>query len=237
LSRIEAIGKNLFYFWGKKDEAFKRSSTVVHIHFGMSGQFKTAGVQALEAGPNTRLELINEEDDLCAHLSAMTCKHGDFDFYEAKKKALGQDPLREDADKELVWEAFKKSRKSVGMLLMDQSVIAGLGNIYRAEVLFKAGVHPEQPGNTIDYESFNNIWDIQRTCCIEGSKRGAFLLWTRKRTCLPLGPEDTSTTTRHAVAADPMSGPGTWVAARAMRAQPASSSGGEPVSPRRQHPN
>jgi formamidopyrimidine-DNA glycosylase len=35
------------------------------------------------------------------------------------------------------------------LLLMDQSVIAGVGNIYRAEILFKAGVHPEQRGNTL----------------------------------------------------------------------------------------
>lgn len=181
LSRIEAIGKNLFYFWGEK----RSSSTVVHIHFGMSGQFKTAGLAALEAGPNTRLQLVNEEEDICAHLSAMTVQHGAVDFYEAKKQSLGQDPLREDADKELVWEAFKKSRKSVGLLLMDQSVIAGLGNIYRAEVLFKAGVHPEQPGNTIDYESFNNIWEISKDLLYRGFQTGSILTVDAKENLPP----------------------------------------------------
>jgi len=191
LSRIEAIGKNLFYFWDDANRKAKSDSpTVVHIHFGMSGQFKTASLGTLAPTPNTRLELVNEEDNLVAHLSAMTCKHGGLDFYESKRKSLGQDPLREDADKELVWEAFKKSRKSVGMLLMDQNVIAGVGNIYRAEILFKAGVHPETLGSSIDYDSFNTIWDISKDLLHRGFQTGSILTvdpeeglpppWTRR---------------------------------------------------------
>ena len=191
LSRIEAIGKNLFYFWGGKGEKNeKREPTVVHIHFGMSGQFKTGEIGQLEPTPNTRLELVNSEHNLVAHLSAMTVKHGDLDFYESKRKSLGQDPLRRDARGDLVWEKFQKSRKSVGMLLMDQSVIAGVGNIYRAEILFKAGIHPEQPGNTLDYESFSRVWNISRDLLHRGFKTGSILTvdpdsnlgppWTRR---------------------------------------------------------
>lgn len=50
---------------------------------------------------------------------------------------LGPDPLREDADAERLWEAVQASKKPIGLVLMDQSMVAGLGNIYRAEVLFK----------------------------------------------------------------------------------------------------
>lgn len=51
---------------------------------------------------------------------------------------LGPDPLREDADRERLWAVMQKSKKSIGQLLMDQSAVAGIGNIYRAEILFKA---------------------------------------------------------------------------------------------------
>jgi endonuclease-8 len=51
---------------------------------------------------------------------------------------LGPDPLREDADRDLLWAVMQKSKKSIGQLLMDQSAVAGIGNIYRAEILFKA---------------------------------------------------------------------------------------------------
>ena len=50
---------------------------------------------------------------------------------------MGPDPLREDADKELLWERMHKSKAPVGLLLMDQKAVAGIGNIYRAEILYK----------------------------------------------------------------------------------------------------
>jgi formamidopyrimidine-DNA glycosylase len=59
------------------------------------------------------------------------------DFYHEKIAKLGPDPLREDADKELLWERMQRSKAPVGLLLMDQSAVAGIGNIYRAEILFK----------------------------------------------------------------------------------------------------
>ena len=39
---------------------------------------------------------------------------------------------------ENVWEKLHASKKPVGLVLMDQSMVAGIGNIYRAEILFKA---------------------------------------------------------------------------------------------------
>jgi endonuclease-8 len=52
---------------------------------------------------------------------------------------LGHDPLREDADAEALWEKVRVSKKPIGGILMDQTMIAGVGNIYRAEILFKVG--------------------------------------------------------------------------------------------------
>ena len=60
------------------------------------------------------------------------------DLYDRLTAKLGPDPLREDADGELVWARMQASRKPVGLVLMDQSMVAGIGNIYRAEILFKA---------------------------------------------------------------------------------------------------
>lgn len=45
--------------------------------------------------------------------------------------------MREDADVEAVWGRVSGSKKPVGLLLMDQAAVAGIGNIYRAEILFK----------------------------------------------------------------------------------------------------
>ena len=67
----------------------------------------------------------------------LTCVRAE--FYQQCAAKLGPDPLREDADPELLWAKVTKSKKSVGLFLMDQSAVAGVGNIYRAEILFKVG--------------------------------------------------------------------------------------------------
>ena len=135
--RIEAVGKNLFAFFGSP----KGPLAVVHIHFGMAGVWAVFDSTRETVPPTTgttRLCLEHAESGLVSHLSAMTVQLGDEEFYRQKKAGLGQDPLREDADAELLFEKVSKSAKKIGELLMDQSFFCGPGNIYRAEILFKA---------------------------------------------------------------------------------------------------
>ena len=53
---------------------------------------------------------------------------------------------------------MRTSKKSVGLLLMDQGFWAGVGNIYRAEILFVARVHPSVPGVQLTRDEFDRIW-------------------------------------------------------------------------------
>ncbi|BDA51318.1 probable endonuclease 8 1 at N-terminal half [Coccomyxa sp. Obi] len=170
LNRIECHGKNLFYFFGEGNE-----TVVLHVHFGMSGAFRTLprGDAPPETTPNTRLLLTGER--LVALLSAMIVQHGGMELYEEKLAKLGPDPLREDADKERLWEVMQKSKKSIGQLLMDQTAVAGIGNIYRAEILFKAGVHPEEPGRLVDRAGFELIWRHSVDLLRRGFKSGSIL--------------------------------------------------------------
>lgn len=61
------------------------------------------------------------------------------EYYQDKSGKLGPDPLRSDADGERLWDKMRSSKKPVGGILMDQACVAGIGNIYRAEILFKVG--------------------------------------------------------------------------------------------------
>jgi endonuclease-8 len=113
----------------------------------MSGRFPifdTSRVVAPEPTSTTRLVLSH--DKLVAPLSAMTCELGDMETYAAWRSKLGQDPLDPEADVEALWASVTKSKKAVSALLMDQSFFAGVGNIYRAEVLFVARVYPRTKG-------------------------------------------------------------------------------------------
>jgi len=184
LQKIEVHGKNLFYFFGN----VPNSHHVVHIHFGMSGAFSIHNLngdgQPREAKATTRLQLIDPTEGLVAHLSAMTVKLGDVNFYESKSKELGEDPLRTDANPEAAWDKIRQSKKPVGLLLMDQSVIAGVGNIYRAEILFKAGIHPEQPGYTLRKEEFDLLWHHSVDLLHRGFQTGSILTVDPEEACV-----------------------------------------------------
>ncbi|WP_370247972.1 Fpg/Nei family DNA glycosylase [Nocardioides sp.] len=72
---------------------------------------------------------------------------------------LGPDPLRADADPDRAWERIRRSRIAIGALLMDQSVLAGVGNVYRAEVLFRQRLDPRRPGSSLRRSQWQAIWD------------------------------------------------------------------------------
>lgn len=167
---IQAIGKNLFAFFGTAE-----APTVVHIHFGMAGAWAIfqASEDVPEPSKTNRLRLVNAKAKLTADLSAMTVQYGGMDLYEEKRNALGSDPLRSDADPEGLWNRVSKSKKSIGSIIMDQSYFAGPGNIYRAEILFKAGIHPDTPGDTLERHQFDEVWkhtvDLMRRGYTTGS--------------------------------------------------------------------
>jgi endonuclease-8 len=58
---------------------------------------------------------------------------------------------------------------------MDQSVMAGIGNIYRSEILWRQAVHPETPGKDIDRQTFDRIWNDAKALLKIGVKRNAII--------------------------------------------------------------
>ena len=153
LSRLEARGKNLFAFFS----LLGAPDVVVHVHFGMSGRWSAVeAARARPPTPTTRLQL--EGHGIVSQLSAMTVVHGDEGLFLAKTKLLGEDPLRRDADPDSLWERVASSQKSIGALLMDQSYFAGVGNIFRCEILLVASVHPNIKGSDLTREQFDRIW-------------------------------------------------------------------------------
>jgi endonuclease-8 len=71
---------------------------------------------------------------------------------------LGPDPLRPDADPDLALHRISRSARPIAELLMDQAVLAGIGNVYRCEVLFRNRVDPFRPGRDIRPATWRAIW-------------------------------------------------------------------------------
>lgn len=93
----------------------------------------------------------------------------------AVEARLGPDPIRDDADADAFVARVGRSRVTVGQQLMDQAVVAGVGNIYRAEALFRAGVDPLRPGREVPAETVRAIWDDLVTLMRDGAAHGAIV--------------------------------------------------------------
>ena len=63
----------------------------------------------------------------------------------------------------------------IGTVLMDQRKLAGVGNIFRAEVCFKARVHPDQPAGTLGRPALERVWHHSVDLLRRGFKQGSIL--------------------------------------------------------------
>jgi endonuclease-8 len=100
-------------------------------------------------------------DVSCADLRGPTaCEVLDAAEVDAVIARLGPDPLVDDpevAEEQFVQTVRKKSTP-IGVLLMDQSVVSGIGNIYRAELLFRARLDPHTPGRKVPEDVARELW-------------------------------------------------------------------------------
>ena len=83
--------------------------------------------------------------------------------------------LRRNAKCTVFVQSQGGGKREVGWCLMEQSIMAGVGNIYRAEILYKSGVHPDQPANTVSRAKFELIWKHSVLLLQRGFKTGSIL--------------------------------------------------------------
>lgn len=105
-----------------------------------------------------RLRIVGEKG--LADLTGPTaCELYDRSQRQALLERLGPDPLRPDADPRRFVDRVLRSRTAIGTQLMDQSVVAGIGNIYRAELLFRARLDPGVPGSGLSRGMVEGLWE------------------------------------------------------------------------------
>ncbi len=146
----EAYGKHLFCEIGE--------GSLVHIHLGLIGKLLLTG-QRPPASPET-LRLRIETAAAVAELRGpQTCALITPSEREAVVAGLGPDPLRSDAEPERGWLRVSRSERPIASLLLDQRVAAGVGNIFRCEVLFRQRLHPMTPGRAVTRRRWGRIWN------------------------------------------------------------------------------
>lgn len=151
-----AHGKHLFVeFSGER---------VLHVHLGLIGTFTIDAVAYVGERPVTgqvrcRIAAERHVADLRGPIVCAVITPEEEAAVHAK---LGPDPLR-DTDGGRAWERIHRSRKSIAALLMEQDVLAGIGNVYRCEVLHRHRINPMTPGERLKRASWELIWaDLRR---------------------------------------------------------------------------
>lgn len=167
LAATDAHGKHLFHRYVTP----AGEPLWLRVHLGLYGKFAAGAAPApppvgeirlrwetarsyLELRGPSACELVTEPEKAALHAR------------------LGADPLRADADPEAAGVRVRRSRAAIGQLLMDQSVVAGVGAAYRAEVLFRAGVAPSRPGRSLDAATWQAIWEDLTVLMRAGARTG-----------------------------------------------------------------
>lgn len=162
VERVDAYGKHLFTRFDSGD--------VLHIHLGLIGKFRRQ--PSPPAPPVGIVRLRIEGPTATWDLSGPTvCRVVDPPEMERVVGTLGPDPLRRRADPERFIQAVQRSSKPIGALLLDQSVIAGIGNVFRAEVLFVHGINPLTPGRELERATLEAVWDTLGRWLRDGVRR------------------------------------------------------------------
>ncbi len=138
---------------------------VLLMHLGMSGR--------LRINPN---EPLAKHD----HLQWQTEAGADIRFYDPRRfgfvdlldadardshralAPLGPEPMSEAFNAEGLAAAIANRKAPIKSLLLDQRIVAGLGNIYVCEALFMARIHPSRSGASLDKRDYQRLWAALR---------------------------------------------------------------------------
>lgn len=153
LEDVAAHGKHLLYhFEGRRS---------LHVHLGLVGRFRTFAAPVPPPSPAARLALGNDRG--AAYLSGpMTCALLDRSETRRVTDGLGPDPLAAGTRVERFLQRVEGERRPIGAVLLDQSVIAGIGNVYRAEILFLCGLGPHRPAGALEAGDLAAVWRTAR---------------------------------------------------------------------------
>lgn len=168
LVTAEAFGKQMFLHFA--------NGLQIRIHLGIYGKWQ---IQAAEQAAETPWGQVRVRFISSSHVADLrgptACEVLDRDSANTAIAKLGPDPLRADpSGKERLRFIDKvlSSKTAIGLLLMNQSIIAGIGNVYRAEILFRQGLNPHTPGAKLTPEMVSNIWDDAVKLLGFGVKKG-----------------------------------------------------------------
>ena len=166
VAAVEACGKHLLV------DLVERPS--VHVHLGMRGKLLRFAPVTGSPMPQVRLRLATP-DVAWDLIAPSTCELLDAAGRARLLDGLGPDPLRPDADAAEAGRRLRAFPGSVGAALMDQSVLAGVGNVFRAEILHALRIAPDRPAARLTDAEVDALWSGLATMMGQGVVDGRII--------------------------------------------------------------
>jgi endonuclease-8 len=186
LRRVDAFGKHLFYEWS--------NGLIVHVHLGLFGRFHRYPGPGPAEAPSVRMRLSVPKTTI--DLTGPTdCSIGTSEDRDRIIARLGPDPLRDDAEPEVARAKIAKRIAPIGQLLLEQTVVSGIGNVYRAEALFVNGMHPLRSGRDISDAEFEALWSTLVAMLRRGVAENRIVTVDRDEFDVPAAPRRRGETT------------------------------------------
>ncbi len=193
LERAEAHGKQMFLYFSHE--------RVLRVHLGLYGAWSFGGDSSFTGASSIGAPRRMGEEELAGFSSVgppepqgavrvrLVSAHGWADLRgptacqvitpdeaAAARTRLGPDPLRNlPGDGAEFARRIRKSSTSIALQLMKQEVLAGVGNIYRAETLFRLGLEPSLPGKALQAEEALALWDDVVSIMADGLHDGRII--------------------------------------------------------------
>lgn len=140
-------------------------------HLGMSGRmFVTRKDGSLPRHAAVVLDLGREE-----FIFEDTRYFGRLTLDLSAVDALGPEPLSDDFSVEYFVRELKRSRQPIKVKLLDQALVAGVGNIYASEALFRAKISPKRPANRLTVAQVNTLRKTIRAVLLDAIECGSTL--------------------------------------------------------------
>jgi formamidopyrimidine-DNA glycosylase len=170
VTAVEAYGKHLMIAL----RPAHGTEVSVHVHLGMRGKWLRFSPVTGPGLKQVRLRLATPEVawDLIA---PSTCELLDTDGRAALLATLGPDPLRPEVDADEARRRLQSYPGSVGAALMDQGVLAGVGNVFRAEILHACRIAPSRAAPRVTDAEFAELWPRLQTMMAQGVEDGRIL--------------------------------------------------------------
>jgi formamidopyrimidine-DNA glycosylase len=174
-SQVTSVGRR-----GKNILIRLSSEGILVINLGMTGQllfFRKEAEADRVTHPAIRFPLDPSGTLLYADIRRFgTLRRYTAEEWEMESSRLGPEPLSPELTSSMLFDGLSRSRSPIRSWLLDQRKIAGIGNIYAVEALFRAGIHPQRAANSIDEAASKGLLSAIQTVLREAIRaRGTTL--------------------------------------------------------------